>query len=68
MVSIVGRKMAAGWAGVDSDPAKHVRLQTEQCLAAYRTKPNLTEQDAGIESELEVLRDFLKRLLGWLRS
>ena len=26
-----------------------VREQTQQCLAAYRAKPNLVEQDAGIE-------------------
>lgn len=41
--------MAPGWAGVDSELATHVRLQTEQCLAAYRAEPNLIEQDAGIE-------------------
>ena len=29
--------------------AGHVRLQSDQCLEAYRAKPNLIEQDAGIE-------------------
>lgn len=38
-----------GWASALSGPAKHVQKQAEQCLAAYRAKPNLIEQDAGIE-------------------
>lgn len=38
-----------GWADTQSDLAKHVDEQTRQCLAAYRSKPNLIEQDAGIE-------------------
>lgn len=41
--------MAENWAGPSGPLADHVREQTEQCLAAYRAKPNLIEQDAGIE-------------------
>ncbi|RVW08220.1 DEAD/DEAH box helicase [Prescottella agglutinans] len=41
--------MATKWAGAEGGLADHVRSQTEQCLAAYRVKPNLIEQDAGIE-------------------
>lgn len=41
--------MSAQWSGVAGPLAEHVRVQTEQCLAAYRAKPNLVEQDAGIE-------------------
>lgn len=37
------------WGDASGDLAKHVRAQTEQCLNAYRAKPNLIEQDAGIE-------------------
>jgi len=33
----------------DEALAAHVLLQTKQCLDAYRAKPNLIEQDAGIE-------------------
>jgi superfamily II DNA or RNA helicase len=33
----------------DESLAAHVELQTKQCLEAYRAKPNLIEQDAGIE-------------------
>ena len=38
-----------GWANASDDLAAHVEQQTERCLAAYRAKPNLIEQDAGIE-------------------
>ena len=38
-----------GWANASSELAKHVQRQTDQCLAAYLAKPNLIEQDAGIE-------------------
>lgn len=41
--------MNAMWEGVSGELAKHVDAQTNQCLAAYRAKPNLIEQDAGIE-------------------
>ncbi|MGW3545675.1 DEAD/DEAH box helicase [Nocardia niigatensis] len=41
--------MGSGWAGSDGELGDHVRLQTKQCLEAYRAKPNLIEQDAGIE-------------------
>lgn len=41
--------MSATWSDAKGDLASHVRVQTEQCLAAYRAKPNLVEQDAGIE-------------------
>lgn len=44
-----GENMNAMWAGVSGELAKHVEAQTNQCLAAYRAKPNLIEQDAGIE-------------------
>jgi superfamily II DNA or RNA helicase len=37
------------WGDANSELAEHVRQQTEQCLNAYRAKPNLIEQDAGIE-------------------
>lgn len=40
--------MAAQW-GEQADLEYLVAQQTEQCLAAYRAKPNLVEQDAGIE-------------------
>ncbi|MFH5212275.1 sacsin N-terminal ATP-binding-like domain-containing protein [Antrihabitans sp. NCIMB 15449] len=41
--------MSIKWADTRSVLAEHVRGQTAQCLAAYRAKPNLIEQDAGIE-------------------
>ncbi|WP_194824098.1 DEAD/DEAH box helicase [Nocardia sp. XZ_19_231] len=41
--------MTEKWIGPVGALADHVRSQTEQCLAAYRAKPNLIEQDAGIE-------------------
>ena len=41
--------MVSAWGDATSQLAEHVRRQTEQCLAAYRAKPNLIEQDAGIE-------------------
>ena len=41
--------MKMRWAGTDSELAVHVLDQTDQCLSAYRAKPNLVEQDAGIE-------------------
>ena len=41
--------MTVVWGDASGELAKHVRLQTEQCLNAYRAKPNLIEQDAGIE-------------------
>jgi superfamily II DNA or RNA helicase len=37
------------WGSASSQLAEHVRRQNEQCLNAYRAKPNLIEQDAGIE-------------------
>ncbi|WP_458689833.1 DEAD/DEAH box helicase [Nocardia tengchongensis] len=41
--------MGSGWASGECELGDHVRLQTKQCLEAYRAKPNLIEQDAGIE-------------------
>ncbi|OBF21622.1 hypothetical protein A5725_13600 [Mycobacterium kubicae] len=41
--------MIDAWGSEGSELAEHVRRQTEQCLSAYRAKPNLIEQDAGIE-------------------
>ncbi|MFC9998112.1 DEAD/DEAH box helicase [Nocardia sp. NPDC127526] len=41
--------MRSGWGGVECELGHFVRQQTEQCLAAYRAKPNLIEQDGGIE-------------------
>ncbi|MBP1159815.1 DEAD/DEAH box helicase [Rhodococcus sp. PvR099] len=41
--------MTEKWIGREGVLADHVRSQTEQCLAAYGAKPNLIEQDAGIE-------------------
>ncbi|MGY1703549.1 DEAD/DEAH box helicase [Geodermatophilus sp. SYSU D00697] len=37
------------WAGLDSPLAKHVREQSERCLAAYRENPLLVAQDGAIE-------------------
>ena len=37
------------WGDASPELAEHVRQQAEQCLNAYRAKPNLIEQDAGIE-------------------
>lgn len=39
----------SAWGDASSELAKHVQAQAEQCLNAYRAKPNLIEQDAGIE-------------------
>ncbi|WP_280308821.1 DEAD/DEAH box helicase [Nocardia abscessus] len=41
--------MTEKWVGPSGVLADHVRNQTEECLAAYRAKRNLIEQDAGIE-------------------
>ncbi|RDH76884.1 hypothetical protein DVS77_18790 [Mycolicibacterium moriokaense] len=41
--------MMSAWGNASCELAKHVQAQTEQCLNAYRAKPNLIEQDAGIE-------------------
>ncbi|MCG7578802.1 DEAD/DEAH box helicase [Mycolicibacterium sp. OfavD-34-C] len=41
--------MISAWGDASGELAKHVQAQTEQCLNAYRAKPNLIEQDAGIE-------------------
>ncbi len=37
------------WAGADGDVGRAVLTEARQCLDAYRAKPNLVEQDAGIE-------------------
>jgi superfamily II DNA or RNA helicase len=37
------------WAGAQDEIGRLVALETERCLNAYRAKPNLVEQDAGIE-------------------
>ncbi|MGY1669436.1 DEAD/DEAH box helicase [Geodermatophilus sp. SYSU D00710] len=37
------------WAGADGEVGRAVITEASQCLAAYRAKPNLVEQDAGIE-------------------
>jgi superfamily II DNA or RNA helicase len=37
------------WVGADGKIGALVAAETERCLAAYRAKPNLVEQDAGIE-------------------
>ncbi|MGY2001704.1 DEAD/DEAH box helicase [Blastococcus sp. SYSU DS1024] len=37
------------WAGSDGDVGQAVITEARQCLDAYRAKPNLVEQDAGIE-------------------
>src|SRR4051812_38338666 len=39
----------SAWGDASGVLAEHVQAQTEQCLNAYRAKPNLIEQDAGIE-------------------
>jgi superfamily II DNA or RNA helicase len=41
--------VSTGWGDASGALAEHVKRQTEQCLNAYRAKPNLIEQDAGIE-------------------
>lgn len=37
------------WAGLDGEIGQAVMTEARQCLDAYRAKPNLVEQDAGIE-------------------
>src|SRR5829696_1390978 len=37
------------WAGSDGEVGRAVLTEARQCLDAYRAKPNLVEQDAGIE-------------------
>src|SRR3954447_19212209 len=37
------------WAGSDGEVGRAVVTEGRQCLDAYRAKPNLVEQDAGIE-------------------
>lgn len=37
------------WAGADGEVGRAVVTEARQCLDAYRAKPNLVEQDAGIE-------------------
>ncbi|MCU1616235.1 MAG: putative ATP-dependent helicase, partial [Frankiales bacterium] len=37
------------WAGSDGEVGGAVVTEARQCLDAYRAKPNLVEQDAGIE-------------------
>jgi superfamily II DNA or RNA helicase len=37
------------WVGIDGSIGVAVGRETQQCLAAYKAKPNLVSQDAGIE-------------------
>lgn len=37
------------WLGIAGDIGAAVRRETQQCLAAYEAKPNLVDQDSGIE-------------------